>query len=396
MTSAKGRITDEGVAALRAQIGVQREAYPWNSVASYDAIWHFAAGVGDDNPLWWDETYAAATRWRRMFAPPTFLYTCYKGGPRHGRPPEGLTDFEALPGVVGFWSTDRWAWFSPVWRDERVRATTELHDVVEPETNRDGRTVALIQKIAFSGADDRPLAELYSTVIYLDRDSMFGRNGYSELAEPTYSSDDIEAIHAQYEHESRQRRGGETRYWDDVAVGEEIPKILKGPLTMTGLIGWKQGWGSSSTPANRIAYQQLLEFPGTRIVNPDTGVEDSMAACHWDPYFAKAEGLPRGYDYGSQRISWFSHLLTDWCGDDGFVADLSIRLRRPNFLGDCTWLSGLVRKKAEHMEAAHDGFGTAFGSIECELVSTNQRGETTAVGTGTLGLPRRGPQGAAV
>ena len=65
-------ITDEGVARLRARIGV---AHPHPQPPHYrfpneDAFRHVALAYGDDNPLWCDPDYAAQSRWGGSIAPP--------------------------------------------------------------------------------------------------------------------------------------------------------------------------------------------------------------------------------------------------------------------------------------------------------------------------------------
>ena len=48
------------------------------------------------------------------------------------------------------------------------------------------------------------------------------------------------------------------------------------------------------------------------------------------------------YDVGPHRISWLIAMLTDWLGDDGFLAELDVDVLRPNLVGDTTTLSGEV------------------------------------------------------
>ena len=74
------RITAEGIDFMCQYIGVKRAVRPWNAETTHDTIWHFAQGMGDDNPLWWDQAYAAASHWGRMCAPPAYLYSCFSGG----------------------------------------------------------------------------------------------------------------------------------------------------------------------------------------------------------------------------------------------------------------------------------------------------------------------------
>src|SRR5262249_18481827 len=100
------RITDEALAFMRAHIGVKRRVRPWNSLVTEDTIWHFAQGVGDDNPMWWDRAHAERSPWGRMIAPPTYLYCCYSGG-RYpdDKVPSGVDMF--LPGVFGVWASEK-------------------------------------------------------------------------------------------------------------------------------------------------------------------------------------------------------------------------------------------------------------------------------------------------
>ena len=59
------KITDQGMDALRARIGVKIEntLEPWCHEATRDNIRHYAHGIGDDNPLWSDPDYARGTRY---------------------------------------------------------------------------------------------------------------------------------------------------------------------------------------------------------------------------------------------------------------------------------------------------------------------------------------------
>lgn len=375
--SLEGRITDAELARMRAAIGREAPVPAWNSAATEDAIWHFALGVGDDNPLWWNRAYARRTAWGEMFAPPTFLYSC-ASGPRFDPEPAGVEGF--LPGVLGLWASDRWVWHRPTWADEPVQAVGSLYDVAERSSRFAGRSVAQTDLTRFTGADGEPIAELYRTVLRFERSGGRAHGRYAEMEPATYSPDELARIKAHYEREPDQRRGGTPRYWDDVAVGDSLLTLVKGPLTLTNIVGWMLGWGSPMCPTNRIASRYLEEHPGARLYNPETGVEDTIEAGHWEDYFVRHSGLPAGYDFGPQRISWVAHLLTDWYGDDGFLEVLEVRLRAMNHIGDTTWLSGRVTDKRE---GAHGPL------VDCAVEGVNQRGEVTTTATATVRLPRR-------
>jgi hypothetical protein len=60
-----GHITDEGVARLRARIGVAEPhpLPPHYSLPTADTFRNVAVAYGDDNPLWCEPDYGVKTRW---------------------------------------------------------------------------------------------------------------------------------------------------------------------------------------------------------------------------------------------------------------------------------------------------------------------------------------------
>jgi acyl dehydratase len=75
MPDSDGRITDEGLARLRARIGVAEPhpMAPHYSLPTTDTFRHVAEAYGDGNPLWCDPEYAATTRWDGPLAPPPLV-----------------------------------------------------------------------------------------------------------------------------------------------------------------------------------------------------------------------------------------------------------------------------------------------------------------------------------
>lgn len=119
---------------------------------------------------------------------------------------------------------------------------------------------------------------------------------------------------------------------------------------------------------------------GRRVVSATSRIETCGATTRVSADLARSTGLPRGYDIGSQRISWVAHLLTDWAGDAGELIELEVRLRRPNLMGDTTWLRGEVTGRER----------TATGAfVTCAVEGVNQRGEVTTSATATVALPSR-------
>ena len=74
-------LTDEMIEAMKAKIGVDLriDHSTNNEVATRLAIGRFADGIGDTNPLWRDEAYAAGTVYGGLPAPPSFVICCFAG-----------------------------------------------------------------------------------------------------------------------------------------------------------------------------------------------------------------------------------------------------------------------------------------------------------------------------
>jgi hypothetical protein len=314
-----------------------------------------------------------------MFAPPTFLYSCSSAGLRVGE--TGIFPAQDwMPDTTTLWISDRWVFERPAWEGERIFADADLVAVDERPAKDGARSVTHTDRTSYRGTDGSLIAERYTVMIRHERPSAETPHPPQDVPDAAYTDAERAAIAAQYDREPDQRRGSATLYGDDLTVGDHLPTIVKGPLTVTNIVGWLLGWGSPLCQTNRIAHRYLQEHPRSRLHDPRSNTDDSIEGVHWDPYLAQMSGLARCYDFGAQRISWVAHLLTDWCGDDGFLSELEVRVRRPNLVGDTTWLTGTVTGLSVD---GHDAV------VECSVSSTNQRGEETAAGTATVRLPRR-------
>jgi acyl dehydratase len=114
------------------------------------------------------------------------------------------------------------------------------------------------------------------------------------------------------------------------------------------------------------------------------GIEDTIESPHFNADLARKSGMPNAYDFGGQRTTWMTHMLTDWCGDDGFVTDISARIKRPNYIGDTLWLDGVVIGKRRTDEGDF---------VDLEVKGTNQRGEVVSEGTASVMLQAAGKLG---
>lgn len=368
------KITDQGLDDLKRRLGVEivGSAEPWCHEATRDNIRHYAHGIGDDNPLWCDPEYAAQGRYGGVVACPSFLFACdrivsgYVGG---------------LPGVHAMWAGADWTWHEPIRRNDEISTRSWLKDLIPHETRFAGRAIQQVYHVEFYNQQNVRVAEADSWCFRTERDTARERGSkYEETkakAPRVYSDDELEAFYDLYAAE--RRRGAEPRYWEEVEIGEALPVMPKGPMTVTGFIAYAQGWGGLYIRSNRLAWKLVDAHPGLGIKNK-FGIPDCPERVHWEEAFAKQVGTPGAYDYGPERCSWLTHQLTDWMGDHGFLRQASCKIRRHNPEGDLLTIQGKVT--AKRVDAGRH-------LIDIEQEARNQDGELSVLGGGTVELPSR-------
>jgi acyl dehydratase len=369
------QITEPGLDALRRLIGVPivDTVEPWCSEVTRDSVRHYAHGIGDDNPLWCDPAYAKSTSHGQILAPPSFvfplnrIFSGYVGG---------------LPGVHAMWSGANTTWHRPFRVGDQIRTEAYLKELIPHDTRFAGRAIQQIYHVDFYADHDELIASGDSWCFRTERDTAreLGTKyeSHGDEAPPRVSSQTLDEVWKSYESEAA--RGAEPRYLEDISVGDELPPMVKGPMTVTGFIAFAQGWGGLYIRANRLAYKQMKKHPGLGIPNA-YGVPDVPERVHWDDDLARLVGTPRAYDYGPERCSWLLHNITDWMGDDGFVVNHASQIRRHNVVGE------IVRIRS-HVSAIKEG---ADGErlVEVTQRAQNQDGELSATGIGLVRLPSR-------
>jgi acyl dehydratase len=382
----EGGITDEGVARLRARIGVPEPhpVPPHYARPGTDAFRNVAVAYGDDNPLWCDPDYGSATRWAGPIAPPPLVGgDSLIGEDEVTEVPADKRDLmrgDPLRGVHAFYSASAREWWAPLRPDRRVWRRNALVGVLDKPSEFAGRAVHEWTAQAFREEDGPLLSAQFRLMIRTERREATARQKYALTEIEPYTDEDIDGIEAQYASEGP--RGAQPRWWEDVAVGDTVGPIVKGPLTVTDVICWHVGMGMGLYGVRplRLAQRNRQRIP--RFYHRDElNIPDVMQRVHWDPQFARRSGNPTTFDYGRMRETWLIHLCTDWMGDDAWLWKLRCEFRRFNYVGDAQWLSGKVTRRylAEGGRPA----------VDLELAATNQRGEVTTPGEATVLLPSR-------
>lgn len=368
------KITEEGLEDLRKRIGVKIEntVEPWNYEATRDAIRHYAHGIGDDNPLWCDPEYAAKTKYGTIVALPSFLFSTsrivsgYCGG---------------LPGVHAMWAGADWTWHKPVLRNDTISTEAYLKDLIEHQTRFAGRAYQQIYHVDFYNQAGDQVAECDSYVFRTDRDEARERGTkYTGQVGKVEKLTDEQMQEWFDLYRNEEIRGATPRYWEDVKEGDQLPRMMKGPMTVTGFIGYAQGWGGLYIRTNKLHFQLIDAHPGLGIPNK-FGVRDVPERVHWDDDFAREVGTPGAYDYGPERHSWLTHHITNWIGDDGFLHKHKSQIRRHNPDGDVIFIDGTVIRKFEENGKKY---------VEIQQRAETHRGELSALGTAVAELPSKG------
>lgn len=370
-----GVIDAEAIAEARELMGVplRRDRMQWNKVATTDAVRQFADGVGDENPLWRDPDHAEATRWGGLLAPPSFLYAV-----------DATIVAPKLPGVQWIYAGTRWRWYDviPVGTRFDVEATFTRMD--EKTGRRFGLWVLQSGEIVYRDADGHLLAIAEGRVARTPRrrrsnesEAEESKPAESKPEEPAPANPSVEATISAPAVTAP--RGAATRWWEDVAVGDEIGPVAK-PLTLDAIFAWYTGaqgalhYGGAHGDA--VRYRRRHD---DYEINRTTGTKDSAARGHFSSKEGKDVGMGGAYDVGLQRIGWVISVLTDWMGDDAHLAEVDVDVLRPNLVGDVTDIAARVTHRwfDEH----------AF--IALHLDGRNQTGTITTRGKALIVLPSR-------
>ena len=356
-------LTDEAIDTAKKLIGVELRRYPRWTEANKELIIRFALAIGSRNPLYISDELMATNLFGTMVAHPTMLYSF-----------DDTLIAPGLPGIHALHAGTDWQFYRPALLHDRITPTAHLLSVEQKHGEFCGPMALQIGEVIYKNQRGEEVARATSYVMRTPRDAARERGKYMDIARYRYSPEDLEGIDRAYEEE--EIRGDVPRYWEDVQVGDDVPSIVKGPLSSDDMLGFIDAASGTITFCYFVDY--MRRHPQAVYWDPDIGMPDSWDASMTKDAVAQAFGFPYSHDAGIQRICWLENMATNWTGNLGFLDALKVRLVRPNFIYDTTWCKGRVSGK--HVT---DGRYVVDLDVRCE----NQRGETTATGTATAALP---------
>ncbi|MEV4599215.1 MaoC family dehydratase N-terminal domain-containing protein [Amycolatopsis sp. NPDC049253] len=362
-------ITDEMLSEAAALEGQEIRVEPWNNEATLDTIRHYAWGLGDHNPLFHDEQYAAASPHGGVIAPPTFLYSSYDGAVGLG-----------FPGVQPIYAGTEWVFHETIHRGDRILPKARLGKVtVHSGRHADRFAIQRVHTEYRRESDGVLLAEALASTFRVPRAAASGGLSYQARDKHVYRDEELEEIRRWATTEAR--RGTEPRTPAEVQVGDVVPEVVKGPIDQITMTAYYAGCiGSPGYKAGEISwlYRTWAVEEPERLPNnydPTYFSERVLPSLgHQDPEVAKEIGMPGAYNNGPQKCGWMAHPVLNWMGDAGSLREFSVRLRRPDIFGDTVWCGGKVTEVRDN------------GDVLIALSARNQLGEQTAEGSALVRL----------
>lgn len=132
----------------------------------------------------------------------------------------------------------------------------------------------------------------------------------------------------------------------NVHVGDELPALVKGPITRQHLVEW-------------------------------CGAENDYYPLHYDERLAQTMGLAAPPVQGTLKYALMARLVERWLGDDGILLVIAAQYRGVDFEGDTLTVRGRVT-------AVNDD-----GTVALEVWIDNQRGECTTRGEAVVRIHDR-------
>ena len=141
---------------------------------------------------------------------------------------------------------------------------------------------------------------------------------------------------------------GKQLFYEDVAEGMEIPRLVKQP-SKRQLVKWGSAVGD---------WYEL----------------------HYDKDFAQSQGLPGVIVHGWLTFSFMAQMITNWIGEWGTLKKIGCSYRGMNYPNEAIICKGKVLKKYIKNDDR---------IVECEIWAEKASGERTTPGNAVVALPSR-------
>ncbi len=345
-----------------------------NFAVSKETNGRLARGIGDLNPMYLDDKYAKASIWGGMIAPPASL--CWT------ETVNGATD--GFPGCHTIWRGVEYEWERPLFAGEPIGSRTYLVDaeIIRSDFAGGDAAVQRYETEAYTLGGDY-IGSYRTSWQRFSRNRAKSSSKYAGVERHQWTDDELEAVWEEYRtHNFANRRGTEPLYFDDVTVGEEVPHIIKGPITLTSKIAFEMAFGAIGWFVGHELAMELWEVAPRLPIRNEENVPEPPVAIHWtNERCQKYLGMPGAYEAGFERLNWLTQMLMSWCGDHGMLRKLGLAFKGFHWQGDAVRLFAKVTGKRQEA-------GQNLIDLEVWTMS-HPRGDRTSEGTAVIELPSR-------
>lgn len=360
-----------------------REAIAPNDIRRWVHAMHFPALAH------FDPEHIAASAWGRLVAPQSFAIATDDG---HGAAPACVGRIDNSHLLFG---GDEWWFYGPLIEPGDVITNTRIPFDYTVKQTGFGATCFQRGDNNYINQKGEDIARQRSTSIRYSAAAGGDSVKTEDFEEPEWTDEAIAEMEdrrfawVRMLHEL----GNRERWWNDVAVGDQLPERVFGPHSVASFATeWRayivNTWGTMDLRKNDL---EALGFtremagyendPDMMKVNPflTDGAYYGPSRGHLFPKFARRIGMPRGYGYGASMGSWVTDFLSGWAGQHGMVVHSVANYRGPALTGDVTIQTAEVTEKSVDDQGRH--------LIHIRHLMKNQRGVTMCTGTAEIALP---------
>ena len=347
----------------------------------------WAQGMQNPNPLYFDEEYAAESRFGRILAPQSFA-VCTDTSHGAGPAIQGV-----IPGQHMIFGGDEWWFFGPrIEAGDLMRQDRMLFDYKIAETKFSGPTMFSRGDTTYINQRGELVCKQRSTSVRYLAENARKLGMFKDNVPKTWDDgelEDLEKRKLEY-YQSFLDLGHEKRLF--VKVGDRLPVRPIGPHTIATFTtewraylmtvwGGSREFGESSTLRAGWLPEMSRDEEGAKIdpSNAD-GLYKGPSRGHVQTRYAQLIGMPREYGYGASMGAWILDYLSNWAGEWGFVRHSNMQYRAPALSGDATFLEGRVAA-LDH----GDPSGRPIATVE--VVMKNQGDLVMAQGQAEIELP---------
>ncbi len=368
-----GQLTDIGssetldVSDLARHMGVPTEPGELKEPVALSEIRRWVQAMHYPNPLHYDETWAAESRFGMIVAPQSFTVATDTS---HGCSPAQVG---LVPSSHLIFGGDEWWFFGPriIAGDHLVchrmpydyRVTTTKF--AGPTCFQRGDTLYINQR------GERVALQRSTSIRYRVTDAKEKRL-FAEPTEPEWTDEallELEEVKLGFIHQIQDLRH-DKRLWGSVSVGDKLATNVLGPHSLASFATeWRAypmtGWGAmrkgpTTVRAEELGYtKEMSGFEGDRKMertNPELtdGAYYGPSRGHLQPRWARHVGMARGYGYGASMGAWVIDYVAAWAGEWGSITHSNAQYRNPAFTGDATFINGevvdtRVERKRKHL-----------------------------------------------